>query len=211
MPAYHLSYFNGRGLGEVSRLIFAAAGAEFKESRFDISFIAGGAPPSFAAAFLALRESGGMPYGQVPTLTVDGGAPLAQSKAIERFLARELGLAGATPLDAARLDSVGEEVADIKTKFTAAKGDADKKAAFLAKDLPTMFSYIDKQLAAVGAPGVTLADVYLYHLITHWAGDDKAAFAAAGTPGVHAAVAKVAATAGVAAWEAARADRKEIF
>ena len=43
------------------------------------------------------------------------------------------------------------------------------------------------------------------------AGQVAGAFAAAGTPGVHAAVAKVAASAGIAKWEAGRADRKELF
>jgi glutathione S-transferase len=210
MPAFHLSYFNGKALGEMSRLIFAATGTEFTESRLDIAFNAGG-PPTFGADFLAMRASGAMPYNQVPTLTVDGGAPIAQSKAIERFLARELGIAGATSLEAARIDSIGEEVVDIKTKYNAAKADAEKKAAFLEKELPTMLGYVSKQLDAVGAAGVTIADVYLYHLITHFAGDDKAAFAAAAPPAVHAAVAKVAATAGIAKWEAGRADRKELF
>jgi len=210
MPAYHLAYFNGRGLGEVSRLILAASGADFAETRLGISFNASG-PPTFGAEFLAMRESGAMPYNQVPTLIVDGAAPIAQSKAVERYLARETGIAGASSLEAARIDSISEEVADIKTKFTAAKADAEKKAAFFEKELPTLFGYVDKQLALVGAAGITIADVYLYHLINHWAGDDKAAFAAAGTPGVHAAVAKVAASAGIAKWEAGRADRKELF
>ena len=209
MPSYHLTYFHGRGLGEVSRLIFAATNTAFTETRLPIAFNPGAAPtwPEFEA----LRATGALPYGQVPTLVVDGAAPIAQSKAIERYLAGALGLAGASPLEAARLDSVCEEIADVKSKFTAAKGDAEKKAAFFATDAPKMFGFIDAQLAAVGGAGVTLAEVYLFHLITHWAGEDKAAFEAAATPGVKAAVAKVAANAGVAAWEAARAERKEIF
>ena len=33
MPSYKLSYFNGRGRGECSRLLFAAAGQKFEDVR----------------------------------------------------------------------------------------------------------------------------------------------------------------------------------
>ena len=33
MPSYKLTYFNGRGRAEVSRLIFTVAGAEFTDER----------------------------------------------------------------------------------------------------------------------------------------------------------------------------------
>ena len=75
-----------------------------------------------------------------------------------------------------------------------------------------MLGYVEKQLAAAGASSLTVADVYLYHLLTHFvAPDDKAAFEGAAPAGVKAAVAKVASNAGIAAWEAGRPGRKEIF
>lgn len=93
------------------------------------------------------------------------------------------------------------------------KADAEKKAAFFATEAPTHFANIDKQLAATGVAGVTIADIYLYHLIKHAISDaaDAAALAGAATPGVHASVSKVAANAGVASWEAGRAACKEVF
>jgi hypothetical protein len=38
MASYELTYFDGRGLGEVSRLIFAATGTQFKDTRLPIAF-----------------------------------------------------------------------------------------------------------------------------------------------------------------------------
>lgn len=139
MASYELTYFDGRGLGEVSRLIFAATNTAFKDTRLfvartrthtrrarpphrcsprlsrcrPVAFNEGAAPTW--PEFLAIKASGVLPYNQVPTLVVDGGAPIAQSKAIERYLAQALGVAG-SGLVAARLDSIAEAVADIKTK-----------------------------------------------------------------------------------------------
>ena len=78
MPSYHLTYFHGRGLGEVSRLIFAATNTAFTETRLPIAFNPGAAPtwPEFEA----LRATGALPYGQVPTLELDGAPALGQSK-----------------------------------------------------------------------------------------------------------------------------------
>lgn len=76
-----------------------------------------------------------------------------------------------------------------------------------------MLALANKQLALAGATaGANIAEVTLYHLMTHYvSGEDKAAFEAAAPAGIKAAVAKVAANAGVAAWEAGRAARKELF
>ena len=210
MAMYELTYFDGRGLGEVSRLIFAATGTQFKDTRLPIAFNAPGTPPTWPE-FQALKATGVLPYGQVPTLVVDGGAPIAQSKAIERYLAHALGIAG-SGLAAARLDSVCEAVADIKTKYNAAKENAEKKAAFMV-EAAALLASIAAQREAAGIASVTYADIVLYHLLKHWVSDagDAAALASAAPAGIHAAVALVAANAGVAAWEAGRAARKEIF
>lgn len=207
MATYKLTYFNLPALGETSRLILVATGTAFDDHRLALSFADG--KPVFPAEFAELKAAGKLPFGQVPTLEVSGAAPIAQSKAIERYLARELGIAGASSLEAARLDSVCEEVADIKSKFNAAKGDAEKRAAFLKADLPTMYGYIDAQLAAVSSAKVTIADIYLYQLCGTFSKNDAAELLAAATPGVKAAVAKVAAIPAIAAWEAGRPDRKE--
>ena len=35
MPSYKLTYFNGRGRGEISRMIFTAAGVKFEDVRIE--------------------------------------------------------------------------------------------------------------------------------------------------------------------------------
>lgn len=84
MPSYTLNYFNGRGRGELTRLVFAAAGVEFTDKRVEFS------------EWPALKS--GAPLGQMPYLTVDGTTQLPQSVSIARFAAREVGLAGQTSL-----------------------------------------------------------------------------------------------------------------
>ena len=37
MSSYKLTYFNGRGRGELSRLVFVAAGRKFEDVRIDFS------------------------------------------------------------------------------------------------------------------------------------------------------------------------------
>ena len=83
MSSYTLNYFNGRGRAELTRLIFAAAGAKFTDKRIEF------------ADWPALKEKS--PLGQMPYLEVDDHK-LPQSIAIARFIAREHGLAGSTNL-----------------------------------------------------------------------------------------------------------------
>ena len=82
MPNYKLNYFNGRGRAEITRLIFAAAGASFTDNR--------------VADWPATK--GDAPLGQLPYLEVDG-VKLPQSLSIARFIARENNLAGRTSLE----------------------------------------------------------------------------------------------------------------
>ena len=79
MPTYKLYYFNVRGFAEVSRLIFAAAGEQFEDIRYEREHW-----PEHKAE---------MPLGQMPVLEVDG-VKLPQSAAIARFLAKRFNLAG---------------------------------------------------------------------------------------------------------------------
>ena len=57
------------------------------------------------------------------------GVKVGQSKAIERYLARELGLMGSNALEAAQVDQLGETVRDIKDAYQKARNikDEDEK------------------------------------------------------------------------------------
>lgn len=83
--------------------------------------------------------------GKLPMLTVDG-AQIGQSKAIERFLAKQLGLAGSSDVEAAQVDAVGETVRDIKENYQKAKGDDATKEKFFTEDLPAQLAQLEKSL-----------------------------------------------------------------
>ncbi|CAF1104658.1 unnamed protein product [Adineta ricciae] len=102
MPSYKLYYFNIRGLGEVSRLIFAAAGEKFEDIRYEHEHW-----PEHKAE---------MPLGQMPVLEVDG-VKLPQSAAIARFLAKRFNLAGKDDFEQAQVDAVVDTMYDLLKAF----------------------------------------------------------------------------------------------
>ncbi|CAF1035180.1 unnamed protein product [Adineta steineri] len=127
MPSYKLYYFNGRGRGEVSRLIFAAAGQKYEDIRYEQDQW----PPHKAE----------MPLGQMPVLEVDG-VKLPQSGAIARFLAKQFHLAGKDNFEQAQVDAVVDTVDDALKAFSPIffeKDEAKKEALskkYFGEDLP---------------------------------------------------------------------------
>ena len=126
MTTYKLYYFNARGRGELSRLIFAAAGQKFEDIRIE-----GSQWPT--------RKSE-MPLGQMPVLEVDG-VKLPQSMTIARFLAKQFGLAGKDNFEQAKVDVVVDTSIDLALKLVPIyfQEDKEKKATelkkFFAEDL----------------------------------------------------------------------------
>ena len=106
----HLRYFDARGAAETSRLLMALVGQPFTEDRWAIDFtrLSGDQmSPGMAAA----RQEGKLVANldRAPVLVVDGGE-IGQSKAIERFLARRLGLMGKDEIEAGRIDCFSEHI-----------------------------------------------------------------------------------------------------
>ena len=96
----------------------------------------------------------------------------------------------------------------------------EERAKFTAEVLPKHLATLEKLVGEKFAYGGKLsqADVALYHLATHaflpnmWSpGNAEAIAAIKASPKVGAIVAAVAAIPGVAAWEAGRAARGEVF
>ncbi|CAF0861830.1 unnamed protein product [Adineta steineri] len=120
MPSYKLTYFNGRGRAEISRLIFAAAGQKYEDIRIE------------REQWPALKPK--TPLGQMPVLEVDG-VELPQSAAIARFLAKQFHLAGKDNLEQAEVDAVIDTISDINTAWPASSSDEALKKKFLTEDL----------------------------------------------------------------------------
>jgi len=160
MPTYELTYFDIRGLAEISRWLFLVAKTEFKDNRLSLTF---GTPGDFSTIkrpeFDAMKEKGELDVslGKVPLLKVDG-ALIGQSKAIERFIAKEVGLMGSNAVEAAQVDQLTETVRDVKDAYNAAKrtvGDDEKKAAvekFFAETLVEMCQKTEKSIPAGAGP-----------------------------------------------------------
>jgi len=192
-PAYKLTYFDIRGLAETARLMFAAAKQEYTDERFPISkpdILPNGKPdfrsikrPEFDAAKAAGRLDAS--NGKAPLLTVDG-ATIGQSKAIERYLAKQLGLAGSNDIEAAQIDAVSETVRDIKDAYQKVKDDDTTKEKFLKEDLNAALVLLEKSLPKSSGPWlvgstISYADIVVFQLLTDQGGafDDSAKVKAA--------------------------------
>lgn len=178
MPTYKLQYFDIRGLAELSRFIFVVAKVEYEDARFPLTF---GTPGDFSTMvrkeFDDAKASGELAAsaGKVPYLEVDG-ARVGQSKAIERFLAKEFGLMGESALQACQIDAVCEMVRDIKDAYNNCKrgmeGEEKEKAlaTWFGETLP---EHVQKTEAMLGAGGqgpflfgkVSLADLALFQFL----------------------------------------------
>ena len=109
---------------------------------------------------------------RAPVLVV-GDVTIGQSKAIDRYVAKSVGMMGSTDLEAAQIDMIGEHVRDIKDAYQKAKGShkdealAAAQTEFVTVTLPTWLEKLEKTLGgngfAVGS-SISLADVYIYGL-----------------------------------------------
>ncbi|VBB26289.1 unnamed protein product [Acanthocheilonema viteae] len=100
--SFKLTYFNGRGRAEVTRLLFAQANVSYEDIRIS------------KAEWPALKPK--TPYGHVPILNVSGKI-LAESHAIERYLARKFDLLGTNEWEAAKIDEIICNLEDVWVKM----------------------------------------------------------------------------------------------
>jgi len=124
---YKLTYFNGRGRGEIIRLVFAAAGVDYTDERIERA--------AWPGAYKAET-----PFGQLPVLEVDG-KKLCQSNTCARYLARQFKLAGKTELEQAQADMIVDCLEDSTKPIVSFLFEKDeKKKAELQK------KYVEEQL-----------------------------------------------------------------
>ncbi|XP_078659356.1 hematopoietic prostaglandin D synthase-like [Branchiostoma floridae x Branchiostoma belcheri] len=196
-PKYKLTYFNARARGELIRLIFAAAGVEFDDVRFNYE------------QWYAFKAKGTTPMGQMPVLGVDGQM-MCQSLAIARYVARENGLCGKTSWEEAQADMFVCGADDLLTKLITvrfekdeAKKEEGKKE--LATYVPNFLANYEKLCGPDGylvGTSLTYADLAFFnvmHDILQVTSLDK-------YPRLARVVESVTAHTGVAAWLAKRPD-----
>lgn len=158
MSQLTLTYFDTHGgRGEPARLALHIGGIAFEDKRFAF------------ADFAEVRKS--TPFGQVPTLHVDG-VQVTQSDAITRYAGKLAGLYPTDPYQALLCDEVLDAVEDANVKLGATfglTGDALKEArsALVNGPLPLYLGWLQKQLQAHGGEyfadnRLTVADLKVF-------------------------------------------------
>ena len=161
MAEYVITYFPARGRAELARIVLAAAGQEWKDESVT------------GETFPALKQSGKLPFGQVPILT-EGDFVLAQSNAIARYLANKHHLYG-TPQQGAIADMILDGYADFINKLVplvfGPSANPEKYKEFVATVVPTALKQFEDILkknhnGAAWAAGdsFSFADLVLFGL-----------------------------------------------
>ena len=205
---YHIRYFNARGAVETSRLLLKLAGQDFTDDRWTLDF---SKPRSAMSPGMSEARTAGLlssNLGRAPVLVVNGKHAIGQSKSIERYLSKRLGLLGSSDIEAAHIDAFTEHVRDLKDQYSKAKaslGDEAKREAlanFFETTMPQFCNKMEECVAQHGGTPVvqgpligtklSLADVTLFVLITEYFDNKMGAKAAIeGCPRLEASVAAV--------------------
>jgi len=108
--SFQITYFNGRGLAEIPRTIFATVG-KFPGHGFENVLLT-------RDEFNQRKGSGDLAknLNRVPILNHNGNV-VGQSNSIARYLSNNFGLLGTNAAEASQIDSMCEHVVDIKAAF----------------------------------------------------------------------------------------------
>jgi len=201
---YVLKYFNVRVLGETSRLLFKLANVDFVDERYPRI------PYEKEPSWELVKDSGQFPFNKLPILIVDGKHTIGQSAAIERYIAKQLGFFGKDDLEAARIDSVLEQLGDIQSAFNVyriASGEekTQLKTKFYAEQLPEFARLYERWLKAEGTGhfvghSFSVADVKVYFRFSSYDDQDAVSAALKSAPLLHALIQKVANHPHIAKW-----------
>lgn len=182
-----LTYFDGRGLAETSRLLLTVAGVPFQDTRYPLKVLDWSTHTFERKEFDLAKNSGKLKksIGKVPFLRV-GETVISQSKAIERYISRKYDMMGSNEEEAALIDAFAEHARDIKQLYqTPRKLEGDAKDAALAKffntTLPDRLIAIEESLDNSGTfligSKISLADITLFSLSEFF--DNKEGFTGA--------------------------------
>jgi len=157
--SYKLTYFDIKGIAEVSRLLFVISGTPFEDFRFPFD--------DDRTEWKAAKHT--FPMFKIPDLAFNG-THISQSKAIERFLAKKFGFFGSNEVEAAQIDSFSEEIRDIVIDYRSAVGNDEKMTKFWSEEYQT---HLDALVNVSGKNGhfvgdkLSLADIQFFHLTTN--------------------------------------------
>ncbi|KAE8747766.1 Glutathione-S-transferase S-1-like [Frankliniella occidentalis] len=101
-PKYKLHYFDVTALGEPIRFLLSYGNLDWEDIRYDDAKWA--------------ESKSKMPFGQMPVLDIDGKI-YAQSTAISRYLAKQVGLSGKDDLENLQIDQAVDLFHDFRQKI----------------------------------------------------------------------------------------------
>ena len=184
-----LVYFNGRGLAETSRMLFAISDIEYEDFRYPLKIIDWTTHNMERKEFLEDRDNNKLvkSLNKLPYLEVDGQI-LSQSKAIERYLSKQFNMMGRTELETARIDAITECVRDFKTAYQTVRKlpESDKEEGmktWFTETLPERLTLLENLLChesnnhSVGSD-LSLADVALFCFVKEFFDDKDAVWSA---------------------------------
>jgi len=167
---YKLTYFNIMGRAEPARMLFAYKGVKYEDCRIERD------------KWPELKSK--MPFGQIPVLEVDGKV-LSQSQAINRYLGRTFGMAGANDWESAQCDMLVDGVTDVVNNLRPwfMESDEQKKKQIWttfenehAKPFLTLYEKFLKEDGAGHFVGKTMtwADIVIFSVLSWWSHADPA-------------------------------------
>eukprot|EP00457_Paulinella_chromatophora_P009548 gb/GEZN01009617.1/.p1 GENE.gb/GEZN01009617.1/~~gb/GEZN01009617.1/.p1 ORF type:complete len:429 (+),score=61.39 gb/GEZN01009617.1/:125-1288(+) len=173
----------GNGMyGQVARTLLIAAQVNFNETKYTLE-LGQDRHQTFEPGPGKLDANLGRP----PVLRLADGSTLGQARAIERFLAKQLGLMGKTELEEAQVDSYCEHLREFQDVWRQARGnvshvwDPVAKKQWYERDMPLWMQKLERVTGSGGhaiGNSLSLADVMLYIILTQTFDYTAEAFAA---------------------------------
>lgn len=191
-------------------MLFAAAGEKYIDNRIVMDEVDG--KPTLLSSNTwqkAKTDLKKFPYSKTPVLIVDGVDVIAQSTTINRYLARRFHLLGDNELEAARIESVYDQIIELRASWNN-QGEMAAKEKWAALNLPLAFQQLETfTVAHGGAAGIvgnrlSLADVvinnWLYLFSISPVDSLVKELIATHAPTLQQAIAATAANAGITEW-----------
>lgn len=153
-----LTYFDGKGRAETTRIMLHSAGADWTDYRFP------------GTEWPAVKAS--TPLGSVPTLEVDGTV-FTQSVSMQRYAAKLARMYPDDPLKALIVDECMDSLNELMAKAPFGGSDEERKTkrqAFQKDVMPKFFGLIESRIAKFGGGNTvcgvpSVADVHLLGMV----------------------------------------------
>lgn len=170
-----LTYFNGRGLAETSRMILAIAEQEYTDFRYPLEVLCWKTYNFVRDEFDKDKKDGKLSksLNKLPFLTVDNNV-ICQSKSIERYLAKRFNMMGVNEIEDAQIDSICEWIRDFKQDYQKIRQlpetdneRIDGMETWFTQDLPNKLEQLELLISSINMSdnNITLADISIYCFI----------------------------------------------